>query len=59
MRQMIEKAERKRSWFVAFREWVEGVANFLDEKVSRLASRYTIKYIINMGSVVVSPARTA
>lgn len=32
MRQMIEKAERKRSWFAAFREWVEGVASFLDEK---------------------------
>jgi len=34
MRRMIEKAERKRGWFVAFREWVEGVASFLDEKVS-------------------------
>lgn len=33
MRQMIEKAERKRSWFTAFRDWVESVASFLDEKV--------------------------
>ncbi|GJJ15762.1 hypothetical protein Clacol_010040 [Clathrus columnatus] len=32
MRQLIEKAERKRGWFTAFREWVESVANFLDEK---------------------------
>lgn len=34
MREMIEKAERKRSWFAAFREWVEGIASFLDEKAS-------------------------
>lgn len=33
MRQQIEKAERKRGWFTAFREWVENIAVFLDEKV--------------------------
>jgi GC-rich sequence DNA-binding factor len=33
MRDMIVKAEEKRSWFAAFREWVESVATFLDEKV--------------------------
>lgn len=33
MREMIVKAEEKRSWFTAFREWVESVATFLDEKV--------------------------
>lgn len=33
MRDMVEKAETKRSWFNAFREWVETVATFLDEKV--------------------------
>lgn len=33
MREMVRKAEAKRSWFVAFREWVESVATFLDEKV--------------------------
>ncbi|KAJ7718488.1 nineteen complex-related protein 2-domain-containing protein [Mycena maculata] len=32
MRQMVEKAETKRAWFGQFREWVEGVAGFLDEK---------------------------
>jgi GC-rich sequence DNA-binding factor len=32
MRAMVEKAEMKRSWFNAFREWVETVATFLDEK---------------------------
>ncbi|KDQ62610.1 hypothetical protein JAAARDRAFT_203706 [Jaapia argillacea MUCL 33604] len=32
MRDMIAKAEAKRSWFAAFREWVESVATFLDEK---------------------------
>lgn len=34
MRTMVENAERKRSWFISFREWVETVATFLDEKVS-------------------------
>ena len=33
MRDMIAKAEEKRSWFAAFRDWVESVATFLDEKV--------------------------
>ncbi len=33
MRQMVEKAEAKRAWFGQFKEWVEGVAGFLDEKV--------------------------
>jgi GC-rich sequence DNA-binding factor len=33
LRTMIDKAEAKRSWFEAFREWVESVATFLDEKV--------------------------
>ncbi|KAI0081642.1 hypothetical protein K474DRAFT_1656446 [Panus rudis PR-1116 ss-1] len=32
MRELIAKAEEKRSWFAAFREWVESVATFLDEK---------------------------
>jgi hypothetical protein len=32
----VEQAEEKRAWFDAFREWVEGVAVFLDEKVGGL-----------------------
>ncbi|KII90784.1 hypothetical protein PLICRDRAFT_52485 [Plicaturopsis crispa FD-325 SS-3] len=36
MRAMINRAEAKRSWFVAFREWVESVATFLDEKFPQL-----------------------
>ncbi|KAH9924304.1 GCFC-domain-containing protein [Epithele typhae] len=32
MREMIAKAEDKRSWFDAFREWIESMATFLDEK---------------------------
>ncbi|KAJ7079818.1 nineteen complex-related protein 2-domain-containing protein [Mycena belliarum] len=32
MRDMVERAETKRAWFGQFREWVEGVAGFLDEK---------------------------
>ena len=36
MRTMVEEAETKRSWFNAFREWVETVATFLDEKVGLL-----------------------
>lgn len=34
MREMVEKAEEKRAWFESFKEWVEGVAGFLDEKVN-------------------------
>ena len=36
MRSMVEKAEMKRSWFNAFRDWVETVATFLDEKFPML-----------------------
>jgi GC-rich sequence DNA-binding factor len=36
MRQLVENAEKKRSWFVAFQEWVESIASFLDEKVARV-----------------------
>ncbi|CAA7262911.1 unnamed protein product [Cyclocybe aegerita] len=32
MREMVEKAESKRAWFGSFKEWVESVASFLDEK---------------------------
>ena len=32
LRIMVALAEEKRSWFVAFRTWVETVASFLDEK---------------------------
>lgn len=33
LREAIERTETQRSWFAAFREFVEGVAHFLDEKV--------------------------
>jgi GC-rich sequence DNA-binding factor len=33
IRVMIEKAEKKRAWFDSFKDWVESVAAFLDEKV--------------------------
>ncbi|KAF9221600.1 hypothetical protein BS17DRAFT_711194 [Gyrodon lividus] len=36
LRQMIATAESKRSWFVAFKDWVESVATFLDEKFPML-----------------------
>ncbi|KAK1232650.1 hypothetical protein PQX77_004212 [Marasmius sp. AFHP31] len=36
MRELIGKAEQKRAWFDSFREWVEGVAGFLDEKYPML-----------------------
>ncbi|KAL4245564.1 Intron Large complex component GCFC2-like protein [Abortiporus biennis] len=38
MREMIAKAEEKRSWFSSFREWIENVATFLDEKYPQLES---------------------
>lgn len=34
LRSMIADAESKRGWFAEFRDWVESVATFLDEKVS-------------------------
>ncbi|KAF9496528.1 GCFC-domain-containing protein [Pleurotus eryngii] len=36
LRDMVDKAELKRSWFDGFHEWVEGVAGFLDEKYPQL-----------------------
>ncbi|KIJ62603.1 hypothetical protein HYDPIDRAFT_30203 [Hydnomerulius pinastri MD-312] len=36
LRQMIINAESKRSWFAAFKEWIESVATFLDEKFPKL-----------------------
>lgn len=36
LREMVEREEDKRAWFASFREWVESVAAFLDEKVSFL-----------------------
>jgi len=33
MRTLVENAGGKRNWFSAFREWIETVATFLDEKV--------------------------
>lgn len=48
MRTMVEKAEMKRSWFNAFREWVETVATFLDEKVCPpLLKLSSIAYVVS------------
>jgi GC-rich sequence DNA-binding factor len=33
LRDIITRTEEKRSWFADFREWLESVAAFLDEKV--------------------------
>ena len=33
LRDIVTRAEEKRSWFANFREWLESVATFLDEKV--------------------------
>ncbi|KAJ7583627.1 nineteen complex-related protein 2-domain-containing protein [Mycena floridula] len=38
LREMVEKAEIKRAWFKDFTSWVEGVAEFLDEKYPILES---------------------
>lgn len=50
MREMIAKAEEKRSWFAAFREWVENVATFLDEKVNYFYPLDTSVLIVNTHS---------
>ena len=41
LREAIERTEAQRSWFAAFREFVEGVALFLDEKVRR----YVVSFV--------------
>ena len=33
LREIIARTEEKRRWFVDFRDWLENVAIFLDEKV--------------------------
>ena len=33
LRDVVTRAEGKRSWFADFRDWLENVATFLDEKV--------------------------
>ncbi len=33
LRDIVTKAEGKRRWFADFRDWLESVATFLDEKV--------------------------
>lgn len=33
LRDIVTRAEGKRSWFADFRDWLESVATFLDEKV--------------------------
>lgn len=33
LRDIVTRAEGKRSWFTDFRDWLESVATFLDEKV--------------------------
>jgi GC-rich sequence DNA-binding factor len=43
LRDMIAKAEAKRSWFAAFKEWIENMATFLDEKVG--GHYFTLNYI--------------
>lgn len=33
LRKMVKEAEEKRAWFGSFHEWIEGVGEFLEEKV--------------------------
>lgn len=41
LRDIVTRAEDKRSWFADFRDWLESVATFLDEKVpSSLCPRH-------------------
>jgi GC-rich sequence DNA-binding factor len=42
MRDMIGRAEEKRAWFSSFKQWVEGVAAFLDEKVCIVSHDYRL-----------------
>lgn len=40
MREMVVRAEDKRAWFEGFKDWLEGVAGFLDEKVCLLLALF-------------------
>lgn len=51
MRKLVENAETKRSWFVIFREWVESVATFLDEKVGSTLSKLILLLTCNSWKV--------
>jgi len=42
LREMIAKAETKRSWFAEFKDWMESVATFLDEKVRICGGSYCL-----------------
>ena len=42
LREMVAKVEEKRSWFVDFKEWVEAVATFLDEKVCTILTIFLL-----------------
>ncbi len=57
MRDMIANAEEKRSWFSAFREWVESVATFLDEKVGSSYQSFCACHLYSMS--IVPSARKA
>lgn len=56
MREMIAKAEEKRSWFAAFREWIESVATFLDEKVSIFFVSLNVCIVDRLYALLVVPA---
>jgi len=38
LREIIARTEEKRRWFADFRDWLENVATFLDEKVRLIIS---------------------
>jgi GC-rich sequence DNA-binding factor len=42
LRDIVTRTEDKRSWFADFREWLESVATFLDEKVQ---SGYSLAFL--------------
>jgi len=51
LRKLITKAEEKRSWFAAFRGWVESVATFLDEKVRTFVSVHVLTFSFQSNEV--------
>jgi GC-rich sequence DNA-binding factor len=38
LRQLVIEAEEKRAWFNGFKDWMDNLADFLDEKVRVLVS---------------------
>jgi GC-rich sequence DNA-binding factor len=52
LRELVSKADEKRVWFNSFRDWLESVAAFLDEKVSLKRSFMVMTVLTELSSTL-------